>query len=237
MIGSLLRCSFLRCAFRTARARRAAFVRLPSSSGVAVLIAHKIVQDPNKKQADCFARGGGNSPLCRQLGLGQKMGKRYEAWGKDASIPKPLRASLQSLLNALEHNQYPWMPEAAKCAPKAAIIQSGNRSRTSLPDGSVTSTLPKKAVRDRFTLTSRRFEGDGLQIRIPKIGWERMFQVLRFTGKIMSAASCRHLRQVVRPHRCGHTRPPCSYPQPKTKARWAWIRPCRPWQGSRLGRR
>jgi len=49
----------------------------------------------------------------------------------------------------------------------------------------------KKGVHDRFTLTNDQFDIDGCRIRIPNLGWVRMRETLRFTGKILSATISR----------------------------------------------
>ena len=49
----------------------------------------------------------------------------------------------------------------------------------------------KKGVHDRFTLTNDQFDIDGSRIRIPKLGWVRMRETLRFAGKIMSVTVSR----------------------------------------------
>lgn len=51
---------------------------------------------------------------------------------------------------------------------------------------------PRRRGRDdRFTLTNDQFTLDGCRIRIPHLGWVRMRESLRFTGKIMSATISR----------------------------------------------
>jgi putative transposase len=45
----------------------------------------------------------------------------------------------------------------------------------------------KKGVKDSFTVDNTKFAVDGKRIRIPKLGWVRMTEELRFDGKLMSA--------------------------------------------------
>ena len=49
----------------------------------------------------------------------------------------------------------------------------------------------KKGVHDRFILTNDQFSLDGHRIRIPHLGWVRMQEALRFTGKLISATVSR----------------------------------------------
>ncbi len=52
-------------------------------------------------------------------------------------------------------------------------------------------TYRKKGIDDRFSMTNDQFQLDGSRIRIPNLGWVRMRETLRFTGKIMSATISR----------------------------------------------
>nr|WP_315040889.1 RNA-guided endonuclease TnpB family protein [uncultured Moraxella sp.] len=45
----------------------------------------------------------------------------------------------------------------------------------------------KKGVNDRFSLTNDQFRIDGKRIKIPNLGWVKMCEKLRHTGKILSA--------------------------------------------------
>jgi putative transposase len=49
----------------------------------------------------------------------------------------------------------------------------------------------RKGVDDRFTLTNDQFRVDGKRFYIPKLGWVRMREALRFTGHIVSATVSR----------------------------------------------
>jgi putative transposase len=50
----------------------------------------------------------------------------------------------------------------------------------------------KKGKHDSFYLANNKFRVEGKRIRIPKLGWVKMREVLRFSGKIQSAiVSCR----------------------------------------------
>ncbi|MFS2022217.1 RNA-guided endonuclease InsQ/TnpB family protein [Massilia sp. CT11-137] len=45
----------------------------------------------------------------------------------------------------------------------------------------------RKGRDDRFTLSNDQFRVEGRRIRIPKLGWVRMRETLRFSGRIVSA--------------------------------------------------
>jgi len=83
------------------------------------------------------------------------------------------------------------MLEVTKNAPQMAIMQRGDAFRNLFAGRAKYPKFRKKGVRDRFTLTNDQFSVDGSRIRIPNLGWVRMRETLRFTGKIMSATICR----------------------------------------------
>ena len=95
--------------------------------------------------------------------------------------------ALRRQLNAIKREQFPWMLDVTKCAPQLAIIQLGEAFRRFFTGQSRYPRPRKKGVDDRFSLSNDQFSVDGSRIRIPNLGWVRMREPLRFTGKIMSA--------------------------------------------------
>lgn len=83
------------------------------------------------------------------------------------------------------------MLEISKNAPQMAIRQLGMAFNNFFCGPSNTPTFRKKGGHDRFSLTNDQFTVDGSRIRIPKIGWVRMREALRFNGKILSATISR----------------------------------------------
>jgi len=51
--------------------------------------------------------------------------------------------------------------------------------------------LKKKGVRDSFYLSNDQFKIAEKQIKIPKLGWVKLTESLRFSGKIVSATVSR----------------------------------------------
>nr|WP_249419394.1 transposase [Hydrogenophilus thiooxidans] len=117
--------------------------------------------------------------------------RQYEAWKADNSQPKPSQAALRRQLNAIKREQFPWMLEVTKCAPQMAIIQLGEAFKNFFAGRARYPQFRKKGVHERFTLTNDQFDLDGCRIRIPKLGWVRMREPLRFAGKIISATISR----------------------------------------------
>ena len=155
-----------------------------------MIIAHRIALDPNNAQATYFARACGVARFACNWALAEWQ-RQYEAAKADPALPKPSQAALRRQLNAIKCEQFPWMLEVTKCAPQMAIIQLGEAFRNFFAGRARYPQFRKKGVHDRFTLTNDQFSVDGSRLRIPNLGWVRMRESLRFTGKIMSATISR----------------------------------------------
>lgn len=155
-----------------------------------MLIAHKIALDPNNVQATYFARASGTARFAYNWALAEWK-NQYEAYKSDNSLPKPTHAALRRQLNALKRTQFPWMLKVTKNAPQMAIIQLGDAFKNFFAGRAKYPKFRKKGIHDRFSLTNDQFSIDGSYIRIPNLGWVKMFEELRFAGKIMSATVSR----------------------------------------------
>ena len=182
-----------------------------------MLIAHKIALDLNNVQATYMARAAGTARFAYNWALAEWQ-RQYAAHRADPSLPRPSQAALRRQLNAIKAEQFPWMLEVTKNAPQMAIVQLGKAFRNFFVGRARYPRFRKKGVRDRFTLTNDKFRVDGPRICIPKLGWVRMRESLRLSGKIMSATISRgptaglSVSPWIRPI-------PRIYPKPRTKAR------------------
>ena len=154
-----------------------------------MLMAHRIALDLNNVQATYMARASGAARFAYNWALAEWK-RQYEAWKLDNSLPKPSQAALRRQLNAKKREQFPWMLEVTKNAPQMAIMQLGDAFKNFFAGRAQYPQFRKKGVHDRFTLTNDQFSLDG-RLRIPHLGWVRMRESLRFTGKILSATVSR----------------------------------------------
>jgi putative transposase len=155
-----------------------------------MLVAHRIRLDPNKVQATCLARAAGAARFAYNWALAE-WNRQYAAHRADPALPAPSQLSLRRQLNAIKRAQFPWMLEVTKNAPQMAIIQLGRAFENFFKRRARYPCLRRKGRDDRFTLTNDQFTVDAQRIRIPKLGWVRMREALRFTGRIVSAAVTR----------------------------------------------
>ncbi len=155
-----------------------------------MLTAHRIALDPNNRQATWLARAAGTARFAWNWALAEWQ-RQYAAWKADNRRPKPSEADLRRQLNAIKREQFPWMLEVTKCAPQMAIMQLGRAFGNFFAGRARYPKFRRKGVDDRFTLTNDQVTISGSRIRIPKLGWVRMREPLRFTGKVVSATVSR----------------------------------------------
>ena len=155
-----------------------------------MLVAHRIRLDPNNVQASHLAHAAGTARFAYNWALAE-WNKQYEARKRDATLPRPSETALRRQLNAIKREQFPWMLEVTKNAPQMAIIQLGQAFRNFFARRARYPRFRKKGRHDRFTVTNDQFSVEGRKIRLPKLGWVRMREALRFTGRIVSATVSR----------------------------------------------
>lgn len=155
-----------------------------------MLVAHRIRLDPNKSQRTHLVRAAGIARFAYNWALAE-WGRQYAAWKTEPTLSRPSEAALRRQLNSIKRGQYPWMLEVTKCAPQQAIIQLGRAFENFFAGRARYPTYRRKGFDDRFAITNTEFKVDGKRLWIPKLGWVRMREALRFTGHIMSATVSR----------------------------------------------
>jgi len=152
--------------------------------------AHKIRLDPNDKQATGFAKAAGCARFAWNYALNE--------WQRQyAAGEKPSEISLRKQLNAVKREQYPWMLDSTKTAPQQTIKNLGVAFKNFFEKRAKYPRFKKKGIRDSFRADNGpdTFETDGKKIRLPKIGWIRMREALRFEGRLLSATVSRRAQR------------------------------------------
>jgi putative transposase len=155
-----------------------------------MLIAHRIALDPNNVQATYLARAAGVARFAYNWALSEWQ-RQYVARQADPTLPAPSQLALRRQLNAIKREQFPWMLDVTKNAPQMAIIQLGEAFQNFFAHRARYPRFRRKGVDDRFTLTNDQFRVDRKRFYIPKLGWVRMREALRFTGRIVAATVSR----------------------------------------------
>ncbi|KSV83979.1 RNA-guided endonuclease TnpB family protein [Sinorhizobium sp. GL28] len=150
-----------------------------------MLIAHRIALDSTDKQRTYFARASGVARLAWNWALAEWR-RQYAARRDDPSLPQPSDAALRRQLNSLKREQFPWMFDVTKCAVQEAIIDLGAGFRSFFEKRGRYPRFKKKGVRDSFCAANEAgtFRVDSQRIKLPVVGWVRMREAVRFTGKL-----------------------------------------------------
>ena len=163
---------------------------------------------PNNKQATYFKKACGVARFAYNWALAewQKQYQEDKAYRESCEqsglainedqLNVPTEGKLRKQLNAIKREQFPFMMEVTKCAPQMAIKQLGDAYKHFFKGESQYPQFRKKGKNDRFSLSNDLFklknENNRHFIQIPKLGWVRMKEGLRFQGKIMSATISSH---------------------------------------------
>jgi putative transposase len=143
-----------------------------------MLLAHKIALDPNAAQRKYFAQAAGVARFAYNWALSEWQ-TQYKAGGK------PNEMALRRQLNAIKREQFPWMYDVTKNAAgdlgmafRAFFEKRGKYPRFKRKD-------------DRASFCAAQgvgmFRTNGKRIKLPKIGWVRMHEAVRFAGPLKRA--------------------------------------------------
>jgi putative transposase len=156
-----------------------------------MIVAHRIALIPNNKQKTYFAKACGVARFAYNWALAEWQ-KQYEEWKEDNTLPKPSAFSLDKKLNSIKHEQFPWMKEVTSDATQEAVLQLGDAFKNFFKKQNKYPNFKKKGKsRDSFRIKNTNFRCNDKRIKLPKLGWVRMTEQLRFHGKLLSATVSR----------------------------------------------
>ncbi len=154
------------------------------------ILAHKIRLRPNRKQQERLAQAAGVARFAYNWGLSE-WERQYQLSLVDPGVPRPDWMSLNRRLNAIKRDEFPWMLEVTKCAPERALMELGRGYRNFFAKRARRPRYHKKGVHDSFYLHRNALKIKGEKLWVPKLGWIRMYEPLRFNGRITSATVSR----------------------------------------------
>ncbi len=167
-------------------------------------LAHRIRLVPSAEQEVYFRKVCGVARFAYNWALTEW--QRLYAAGE-----KPSEIALRKALNAIKHEQFPWMREATKNAPQQAIKNLGRAYAGFFEDVKKyrRNELPWKRVRvPKFKKKGKTHDSfradngcdaqhpdavavDGARVKLPIIGWVKMREEVRFAGQIISVTISR----------------------------------------------
>ena len=160
-----------------------------------MIFAHKIALDLTKDQERYCRQAAGTARLTYNWGLAEWQ-RQYHAGGR------PSAAALKKQWNAIKYARYPWLADIHRDAHAqpftnlqaafAAFFQNVKDRKAGKTTRKVGyPTLKRKGVHDSFYIANDKLQIQGKRLRLPKLGWVRMREALRFAGKLMSAVVSR----------------------------------------------
>lgn len=148
-----------------------------------MILAHQIKFEPNNKQVTYFKKASGVARFAYNWAL-----SFYKEQRELDDTYKFNEMELRKILNSIKHEKYPWMDEVMKCAPQLAIkVNLNNAFRNFFKKNAEYPKFHKKGIHDSFALSNDQFKIKDNKVWIPKLGWVKMSETLRFTGKVISA--------------------------------------------------
>lgn len=145
---------------------------------------HKIRLDPCLAQEEYLRRACGCTRLAYNWGLAE--------WKKQyAAGLKPTAYGIKKQFNAIKKAEFPFVAEVSKWGPERAFADLDKAFKGFFAKRAKYPKFKKKGVRDSFYTDGGVLKVDGLRVKLPVVGWIRMRESLRFSGKIVNGTvSC-----------------------------------------------
>lgn len=148
------------------------------------ILAHKIRLTPTPEQATYFRKAAGTARFTYNWALTEWQ-RQYQAG------EKPSMFALKKQFNAMKRQAFPWITEVTKCASETGFFNVGKAFTNFFQKRAKYPRFHKKGVHDSFTLANDKIALRPGAIQIPKLGWVRMTESLRFSGHIKGAVVSR----------------------------------------------
>jgi putative transposase len=152
-----------------------------------VVLGHRIRLRPTAEQEALFRKVCGVARFSWNWAL-VEWDRQYQAGDKS------IEAALRTRLNALKHNWFLWMAAVPKSVPQQPVKNLGRAFASFFSQRAHSPVFRKKArCRDsaRFDNGPGTFTCAGKSVKLPLVGKVETTEVLRFTGRPLSAVvSC-----------------------------------------------
>jgi putative transposase len=151
-----------------------------------MILAHRIQLDPTHKQIAYFQQACGTARFVWNWALAE-WNRQYEEGNK------PNANELRQQFNSIKYDKFPWLRTIHRDAHSQPFANLKNAfARFFKGIGNRPKFKCRRRSKESFYIANDRFTLKETQIRFPIIGWIRMRQSLRFTGKIVSATVSRY---------------------------------------------
>lgn len=147
-------------------------------------LSHKIRLSPTSAQEAYLRRACGTSRFVYNWALAEWT-RQYQSGGK------PSAYELKKTFNAVKRRDYSWALEVTKTACEHAFIDLERAFQNFFAKRAKHPTWKKRGQHDSFYISADQFKLSDRGLWIPKLGWVKMTEKLRFAGKILSATVSR----------------------------------------------
>ena len=150
-----------------------------------VVRSHRIALDATDEQRRQFVRAAGCARFAWNWALVE--------WNRQHKAgEKPTAHRLKRQFNAMKRDAFPWLYESPKDANLQPFTYLHEAFQRFFKKLARRPTLKKKGrCKDSFYVSNDKFRLDGKRVRLPRIGWMKMRESLRFDGKIVGATVSR----------------------------------------------
>ena len=149
-----------------------------------MILAHQVALDLTQQQEAYCRRAAGTARFTYNWALAEWK------WQYQAG-EKPTAASLKQQWNALKHERYPWVDDVHKDANQQPFAHLSTAFGKFFRQEGQYPTFKKKGQHDSFYISNDKCAINGKRFRIPRLGWVRMCEFLRFQGKLISVTVSR----------------------------------------------
>ena len=153
-------------------------------------LSHKIRLVPTRKQEMLLRRCVGTARFAYNWALWER---QYAAKKEDPTLKNPNEGALRKQLNAVKYEKYPWMSDVPKSVVQQAVKNLGQAFHRFFKKQGGYPVRHKKGHHDSARLDNGpgTFKCCGRKIRLPILGWVKMREELRFSGRPLSTVvSC-----------------------------------------------
>lgn len=153
-------------------------------------LTHKIALNPTEVQAEYFQKAAGTARFVWNWGLAEW--KAQYLAGK-----KPNAMRLKKQFNALKYDAFPWLKEIhrdAHAQPFMYLQKAWRQFFNAIKSGKKAHEprfKKKGESRDSFYVANDKFYLEDQKVYLPKLGFVKMTEPLRFLGKILGATVSR----------------------------------------------
>lgn len=143
-------------------------------------LAHTIRLYPTKSQKTFFKKACGCARVAYNYGLSE-----YQRLRKEGQKPNIL--DIKKRFNSEKKVLFPWMSETNKDANQQPFTNLQAAFGRFFKHQNKFPVFKKKGRKDSFYISNDKFDAQENKFWIPKLGWVKGAESLRFAGKIMSA--------------------------------------------------